>query len=99
MQMMVKLMGAKKGIEVGTFTGFSALCFALSLPSDGQLDCLDIDKESVDVGVPFFEEAGVADIIKFERVCAVIESPTYQFANQLLAWCYFECLEGLIVPA
>ena len=35
MQMLVKLSGAKKGIEVGVFTGYSALCFALGLPEDG----------------------------------------------------------------
>ena len=53
--MMVKLAGAKKGIEVGVFTGYSALCLASGLPEDGQLIALDINDESMSVGKPYWE--------------------------------------------
>ena len=55
MEMMVKLTGAKKGIEVGTFTGYSALCFALGLPDDGTLIACDISEEKMNIGKPFWE--------------------------------------------
>jgi predicted O-methyltransferase YrrM len=42
---MVKAAKCKKGIEVGTFTGYSALCFAEGLPEDGKLICLDISND------------------------------------------------------
>ena len=60
MQMIVKLINAKKGIEIGTFTGYSALCFACGLPDDGVLDVLELKEDFVNIGKPTFEEAGVA---------------------------------------
>lgn len=59
MQMIIKLTGAKKGIEVGTFTGYSALCFALGLPEDGKLIALDISEEYTNIGKKYWEEAKV----------------------------------------
>jgi len=61
---MVKLLGASRVVEVGTFTGYSALCIAEALPSDGHLTCFDVSSEWVDVGRPFWAEAGVADRIE-----------------------------------
>jgi len=60
MQMLVKILGAKKCIEVGTFTGYSALAVALALPKKGKLVCLDISDEYTSIGKPFWEQAGVA---------------------------------------
>ena len=60
---LVRLVGAKSAIEVGTFTGYSALCIAQGLPDDGQLICCDVSDEYTSVGRPFWEEAGVADRI------------------------------------
>lgn len=45
MGMLAKLMGAKRYVEVGTFTGYSSLSIALALPADGQVDALDISEE------------------------------------------------------
>ena len=59
MKMMVKLSWAKKGIEVGTFTGYSALWLAEGLPEDGQLICLDISEEWTSVGLKYWKQAGV----------------------------------------
>lgn len=63
MSLLVKLLGAKKIIEVGTFTGYSALNFAQALPDDGELICCDVSKEWTDVGRRFWEKAGVAQKI------------------------------------
>lgn len=61
--MLTRLIGARRAIEVGTFTGYSALCIALGLPADGQLICCDISEEWTSIGQAYWEKAGVADRI------------------------------------
>ncbi|MCP5042183.1 MAG: SAM-dependent methyltransferase [bacterium] len=63
MTMLTRLIGAKRAIEVGTFTGYSALCIARGLPEDGELVCCDVSEEWAQIGVPFWEKAGVRDRI------------------------------------
>ncbi|MCP5070541.1 MAG: hypothetical protein GY946_28580, partial [bacterium] len=63
MTMLTRLIGAKRAIEVGTFTGYSALCIARGLPEDGELVCCDISDEWTKIGIPFWEKAGVRDRI------------------------------------
>jgi caffeoyl-CoA O-methyltransferase len=58
--MLTRLIGAKYAIEVGTFTGYSALCLARGLPADGRLICCDVSEEWTSIGRPFWERAGVA---------------------------------------
>ena len=57
--LLVKLVGARRAIEVGVFTGYSALAVALALPADGYLLACDISDEYTRVGRPFWAEAGV----------------------------------------
>lgn len=59
MQMLVKLMGAKNCIEIGTFTGYSALAVAMALPKKGKLVACDISAEYPEIGKPYWKEAGV----------------------------------------
>ncbi len=59
LQLLVKLTGAKRCLEIGTFTGTSALALALALPADGTLVALDVSKEFTDTAKPFWKEAGV----------------------------------------
>ena len=66
--LLVKLLGARRCIEVGTFTGYSALAVALALPADGQLLACDISDEFTRVGRPFWQAAGVEK--KIELVLA-----------------------------
>ena len=60
MQLLVKLIGARRAIEVGVFTGYSALSVALALPADGLLLACDVSDEYTHVGIPYWREAGVA---------------------------------------
>ena len=59
MALLVKLMGAKRCLEIGTYTGYSALAVALALPKDGSIVCCDVSEEWTAVGKPFWKKAGV----------------------------------------
>ncbi|HEY0845315.1 MAG TPA: class I SAM-dependent methyltransferase [Noviherbaspirillum sp.] len=63
MQMLVKLTGARRTIEIGVFTGYSALAVALALPEGGQLVGCDISREYAEAGRPYWDMAGVAQKI------------------------------------
>ena len=58
--MLLKVMGAKKTIEVGVFTGCSVLATALAIPDDGKVVAIDVSREYFDLGLPVIERAGVA---------------------------------------
>ncbi len=59
MALLVELIGARRALEVGTFTGYSALCLAAALPPDGRLLCCDVSREWTDIAREFWREAGV----------------------------------------
>jgi len=59
MGLLVKLLGARRCIEIGTYTGYSALAVALQLPADGKLIACDVSDEFTRIGRPFWREAGV----------------------------------------
>lgn len=59
MQWLVGTLGAKRCLEVGTFTGYSALAVALAMPTDGRLLACDLSAEWTEVGRPFWAAAGV----------------------------------------
>jgi predicted O-methyltransferase YrrM len=60
MAMLVQLLGARQTIEVGVFTGYSALTVALALPPDGRVLACDINDQYTSIGQPYWEAAGVA---------------------------------------
>ncbi|HEX3945109.1 MAG TPA: class I SAM-dependent methyltransferase [Rhizomicrobium sp.] len=60
MALLAQLTGAKRYLEIGTFTGYSALAVALAVPPDGQLVCCDVSKEYTDLARGYWQEAGVA---------------------------------------
>jgi predicted O-methyltransferase YrrM len=59
MALLARAIGAKRAVEVGTFTGFSALCVAEALPPDGKLWCCDVSEEWTGIGRRYWKEAGV----------------------------------------
>lgn len=63
MRMLVQLSGAKRILELGTFTGYSAICLASALPEDGHLETLEINDELEDLILEGFERAGLSDRI------------------------------------
>lgn len=60
LRLLIELIGARRTLEVGTFTGYSSLCVALALPPDGRMICCDVSEEFTNVARPFWKEAGVA---------------------------------------
>ncbi len=63
-QIIIKIAKIKKILEIGTFTGFSALSMALALPEDGELITLDKDEKTSFVAQGFFKKANLSNIIK-----------------------------------
>lgn len=64
MTMLTRLIGARQAVEIGTFTGYSALCVARGLPPDGKLLCCDVSEEWTSIGRRYWERDGVADRIE-----------------------------------
>jgi caffeoyl-CoA O-methyltransferase len=70
---LVRLTGAREIVEVGTFTGFSALAMARALPAGGHILACDISEEWTAVGREFWERAGVADLIEL-RIAPALDT-------------------------
>ena len=64
MALLLRLIGARRVVEIGTFTGYSALTMALALPDDGHLLACDVSDEYTRVGRPYWQQAGVAHKIE-----------------------------------
>lgn len=63
LKMLVEMTGAKRVLEIGSFTGYSAICLASGLPADGHLDALEINDELEDLMREGWEKAGVSSKI------------------------------------
>jgi len=70
---LVRLIGARRTLEVGTFTGYSALATALALPEDGTLVACDVSEEWTAIARAHWAEAGVADRIEL-RLAPALDS-------------------------
>ncbi len=63
MRMIAQMTGARRILELGTFTGYSAICLAAAMPSDGHLDTLELNDELEDLILEGFERAGLSEKI------------------------------------
>jgi len=71
MALLAELIGARRVLEVGTFTGYSALVVAFALPADGRLVTCDVNEETTAVARRYWDEAGVAGKIELRLGPAV----------------------------
>ncbi|NEO32098.1 MAG: methyltransferase domain-containing protein [Symploca sp. SIO3C6] len=71
MALLVQLMGAKKTLEIGVFTGYSSLAVALALPPEGKLIACDLSQEYTAIARRYWQQAGVADKIELHLAPAV----------------------------
>lgn len=71
MALLAELIGARRVLEVGTFTGYSALAVALALPADGRIVACDVNEDTTAVARRYWAEAGVADKIELRLGPAV----------------------------
>ncbi|EKR53557.1 L-isoaspartate O-methyltransferase domain protein [Leptospira interrogans str. UI 12758] len=69
LNILTKISGAKRIIEIGTFTGYSSLCFASALPEDGKILCCDISEEWTNVARKYWKENGLENKIFLKLVC------------------------------
>ncbi len=75
LRMLVKMARPKNVLEVGTFSGYSAICLAQGLPEDGKLYTFEINDEMEDFTRPWIEGSDVADKIDFRIGDAIQEAP------------------------
>jgi caffeoyl-CoA O-methyltransferase len=85
-ELLVRLIGANDALEVGTFTGYSAICIARGLADGGRLICLELDEERAAIARRNLEDAGVADRVELrvgpaaESLEAMRATPSFDFA-------------------
>lgn len=88
MALLVQLMGAKKTLEIGVFTGYSALAVALALPSDGKIIACDLSEDYTAIAREFWQKAGVAEkmdlriapaLDTLDQLIATEETGTFDF--------------------
>ena len=64
MGLLVQLLGARRALEIGTFTGYSSLAVMLAMPEDARMTCCDVSEEFTQIARRYWAEAGVADRIE-----------------------------------
>jgi caffeoyl-CoA O-methyltransferase len=85
-ELLVRLIGTKDALEVGTFTGYSAICIARGLVEDGRLICLELDEERAAIARRNLDDAGVGERVEIrvgpagESLEAMAATPTFDFA-------------------
>lgn len=71
MALLVKLLGARRIIEVGVFTGYSSTCMALAMPEDGRLIACDVNEDYTNIAKRYWELAGVNELIELRLAPAL----------------------------
>jgi caffeoyl-CoA O-methyltransferase len=109
--LLVRMLQARRCLEVGTFTGYSSLVVALALPEDGRVTACDVSEEWTSIGRRYWKEAGVGHKIALhlapavetlDRLIAQGESGQYDFAfidaDKSNYWNYYERALRLLRP-
>lgn len=84
--LLARAIGARRALEVGTFTGYSALCIARGLPADGRLLCCDVSEEWTAIARRYWARAGLAERIELrlgpaaETLAALPAAPAFDLA-------------------
>lgn len=79
MALLVRLLGAKKTLDIGVYTGYSSLCIGLALPQDGRVIACDLNRQWTDIAKRYWHKAGVGDKIDLRL------GPARQTLEELLA--------------
>jgi caffeoyl-CoA O-methyltransferase len=107
---MVRVIGARRALEIGTFTGYSALCIAAALPEGGELVACDINEKWTRIARRYWQEAGVASRISLrlapakETLAALLEEGAESFdfafidADKESYDAYYEATLALLRP-
>ncbi|KAL2083602.1 hypothetical protein ACEWY4_021375 [Coilia grayii] len=90
---LIKLIKANKTIEVGMYTGYNTLNMALAIPEDGKVVACEIKEEYVNIGKPFFKEAGVEDKVDIRL------QPALKTLDELLAAGEAETFDFVFIDA
>jgi len=108
MALLVRATGARSAIEIGTFTGYSAICIARALPPDGRLLCCDVNEEWTAVARRYWQKAGVAYRITLrlgpaiDTIRALPADTTFDFAfidaDKVSYRAYYEALLPRLRP-
>lgn len=73
MGLLARTIGARRAVEIGTFTGYSAICVARALPADGKLLCCDVSEEWTGIARRYWDKAGIAGKIDL-RIAPALET-------------------------
>jgi predicted O-methyltransferase YrrM len=71
MALLVKMLGAKRTLDIGVYTGYSSLCIALALPEDGRVIACDINRKWTEIAKRYWSQAGVQDKIDLRIAPAI----------------------------
>ena len=93
MALLVRLIGARQAIEIGVFTGYSALSVALALPEDGRLLACDVSADYTAIGRPFWQQAGVAHKIDL-RLAPALQTLDAELAAGAAGAYYFAFIDA-----
>jgi predicted O-methyltransferase YrrM len=93
MRLLVELLGARRALEIGVFTGYSSLCVALALPEDGELVACDVSVEYTDVARQYWQRAGV------EKRISLHLQPAVTTLDQLIATGQSESFDFAFIDA
>jgi predicted O-methyltransferase YrrM len=93
MALLVELLGVKKALEIGVFTGYSSLAVALAMPADGRLIACDVSEEYTAIARRYWQQAGVTDKIDLRL------APALETLDQLLVMGHADSFDFAFIDA